>query len=89
MMLDVEVLVNGGLDVQEALGQTRRFETLLFPLSTSEGLMREVPKVVEHVFQILRPRHEHTGEPVPDQQITAFRRGTWISLGFVSESRRW
>ena len=46
MTLDVEGVVYGGLDVQEALGRTRRFETLLFPLSPSHWLMRVLSTIV-------------------------------------------
>ncbi len=46
MTLDVEGIVYGGLDVQEALGRTRRFETLLFPLSPSHWLMRVLSTIV-------------------------------------------
>ena len=46
MTLDVEGVVHGGLDVQEALGRTRRFETLLFPLSPSHWLMRVLSTIV-------------------------------------------
>ncbi len=46
MTLDVEGVVYGGLDVQEALGGTRRFETLLFPLSPSHWLMRVLSTIV-------------------------------------------
>ena len=46
MPLDIKGIVNGGLDVQEALGRTRRFETLLFSFSTPDGLMRILGTII-------------------------------------------
>lgn len=38
MTLDIEVVVNGGMDGEEPLGRSSRFESLRLALSSSNGL---------------------------------------------------
>jgi hypothetical protein len=46
MTLDVERVVNGGVNGQEALGRSGRFETLHLALASSSRLMRILGPIV-------------------------------------------
>ena len=61
MALDVERVLDGGVDRQESLGSSGRFETLHLPLASSSRLMRILSPIVLPQPLLVPSRQSHCG----------------------------
>jgi hypothetical protein len=96
MALKVEVIVDGGMHAEEALGGSSRFEPLHLALSSSHHLMRVfgpiVPPLLMRTVSRRRPRlyrirgaGNAAWHPVFSSELRVFC-AVSILLGFVSDS---
>jgi len=61
MALDVERVLNGGVNRQESLSRSGRFETLHLPLASSSRLMRILSPIVPPQPLFVPSRQSHCG----------------------------
>jgi len=59
MALDVEGIVNGGVNGQESLGRSRRFESLHLAFASSRRLMRILSPIVPPKALLVASRQPH------------------------------